>query len=61
MDEARVQQYMALIQQLLACPSGQEGAILQANGALVDEGFVQVALALLQVAQQPPHKLSTGG
>ncbi|MBD2425575.1 CHAT domain-containing protein [Phormidium sp. FACHB-1136] len=52
MDEARVQQYMALIQELLECPSGQEGAILQANGALVDEGFVQVAMAIAQQAAQ---------
>ncbi|MFE4105562.1 hypothetical protein ACFVKH_04685, partial [Almyronema epifaneia S1] len=42
MDEQRVQAYVALIEQLLSCPQGQEGEILQANAALVDAGLLAV-------------------
>jgi len=52
MDEARVQAYVELIQKLLECPVGEEGAILNQHSDLVDEGFVQVALALAQQAAQ---------
>jgi hypothetical protein len=40
MDEQRVQAYLSLIQQLLACPSGEENQILNQSIELVDEGFV---------------------
>ncbi|AFY79937.1 CHAT domain-containing protein [Oscillatoria acuminata] len=42
MDEQRVQAYLALIQELLECPSGEEPQILSQSSELVDEGFVQV-------------------
>jgi hypothetical protein len=42
MDENRVQVYVALIEQLLGCPPGKEGALLQANAALVDAGLLVV-------------------
>jgi len=42
MDEQRRQDYLNLIQQLLDCPNGQEGEILQANSDLIDEGLIAV-------------------
>ena len=40
MDEQRIQEYWDLIQKLLACASGQEAEILQANHHLIDEDLV---------------------
>jgi len=54
-DEQRVQAYLSLIQELLACPSGEETQILNRHLELLDEGFVQVcewAAAQLQEAGQ---------
>jgi len=42
MDEQRIAAYLNLIQQLLKCPNGEEGDILNANRELVDADFVQV-------------------
>ncbi|WP_013320659.1 CHAT domain-containing tetratricopeptide repeat protein [Gloeothece verrucosa] len=42
MDEARLQAYVNLIEQLLNCPQGDEPKILQANEELLDEGLLQV-------------------
>ncbi|WP_159784192.1 tetratricopeptide repeat protein [Sodalinema gerasimenkoae] len=42
MDEQRIEAYLELIQALLSCPEGQEGAVLQDNAELVDAGLVQV-------------------
>jgi hypothetical protein len=42
MNEQRLQAYLTLIQQLLNCPNGEEGNILQANSELVDGGLVEV-------------------
>ncbi|WP_041229573.1 hypothetical protein [Rippkaea orientalis] len=42
MDEARIQAYVSLIEQLLSCPDGEEPNILQANEALIDNGLLQV-------------------
>ena len=36
MDEQRFQAYVALIEQLLNCPQGQEGELLQAHSDLLD-------------------------
>jgi len=44
-----VQAYLNLIQQLLNCPQGEEGKILQANAELVDGGLARV---MEQVAAQ---------
>ncbi|MEB3827388.1 CHAT domain-containing protein [Phormidium sp. CCY1219] len=41
-DEQRVQAYLWLIQELLACPKGEENDVLTRRQYLVDEGFVQV-------------------
>ncbi|MEA5469700.1 hypothetical protein [Spirulina sp. 06S082] len=49
MNEERIQAYLALIQALLSCPSGEEGQVLQDHQALIDEGFL---LVCQQVAQQ---------
>jgi CHAT domain-containing protein/peptidoglycan hydrolase-like protein with peptidoglycan-binding domain len=47
MDEQRMQAYVALIEQLLGCPQGQETALLQAHEELVDAGLLE---AMEQVA-----------
>jgi hypothetical protein len=55
MNEERIAAYLNLIQQLLACPSGEENQILNHHQELVDEGFVQMCeqkAAQLQEAGQ---------
>ena len=52
MDERRVQAYLDLIQQLLACPSGAEPGILQANRELLDQEFVWMVLAVAAQASE---------
>ncbi|ACK72507.1 Tetratricopeptide domain protein [Gloeothece citriformis PCC 7424] len=42
MDEARLQAYFNLIEQLLNCPQGDESNILQANEELLDRELLQV-------------------
>ncbi|MEA5421551.1 CHAT domain-containing protein [Spirulina sp. CCNP1310] len=42
MDEQRMGAYLALIQELLNCPSGEENDVLNRHQELLDEGFVQV-------------------
>jgi hypothetical protein len=43
MDEARLQAYINLIEQLLACADGEElNNVLQANQELIDPKFLQV-------------------
>ena len=42
MDEQRIQAYVELIQQLLGCAQGEEGALLEMNAELVDAGLVDV-------------------
>ena len=45
MNEERIAAYLNLIQELLACPSGEENQILNQSSELLDEGFVMVVLA----------------
>jgi len=52
MDEQRVQAYLSLIQELLACPGGEEPQILNGHLELVDEGFVQVCELLAAQLQE---------
>ncbi|HEY9817105.1 MAG TPA: CHAT domain-containing protein, partial [Candidatus Obscuribacterales bacterium] len=47
MDEQRSQAYLTLIEQLLGCPQGQEGELLQAHSDLLDAGLLA---AMEQVA-----------
>ncbi|RFP59880.1 MAG: tetratricopeptide repeat-containing protein, partial [Limnothrix sp. CACIAM 69d] len=42
MDEQRLEAYLQLIQQLLACPAGEETSVLQGQAELVDAGLVEV-------------------
>ena len=42
MDEQRFQAYVALIEQLLNCPQGQEGELLQTHSDLLDAGLLAV-------------------
>ncbi|WP_199246555.1 tetratricopeptide repeat protein [[Phormidium] sp. ETS-05] len=50
MDEQRFQQYLQLIEALLACPSGEEPQILAAHTELLDGEFVQVVAAVAEQA-----------
>jgi hypothetical protein len=49
MNQQRLQSYITLIQQLLACPSGEEWILLRQNEALVTPELVQI---MEQVATQ---------
>ncbi|GCL45048.1 tetratricopeptide repeat protein [Microcystis aeruginosa] len=48
MNEQRTQTYLNLINQLLSCNDGDEPRILQENRELLDEGLVQVMVAVAQ-------------
>jgi len=48
MNEQRTQTYLNLIYQLLSCNDGDEPRILQENRELLDEGLVQVMVAVAQ-------------
>jgi CHAT domain-containing protein len=48
MNEQRTQAYLNLINQLLSCNDGDEPRILQENRELLDEGLVQVMVAVAQ-------------
>ena len=52
MNEEQIQAYMQLIQALLACPNGEENAVLQANGELVDQGLVIVMRQYAEYVRQ---------
>lgn len=49
----RQDRYFALIDQLLACPSGEEPQVLSAEPDLLDAGLVK---ALMQVASRLAHQ-----
>jgi tetratricopeptide (TPR) repeat protein len=48
MNEQRTQAYLNLVNQLLSCNEGDEPRILQENQELLDEGLVQVMVAVAQ-------------
>ncbi|TRU31537.1 MAG: hypothetical protein EWV50_05180 [Microcystis aeruginosa Ma_MB_F_20061100_S20] len=48
MNEQRTQAYLNLINQLLSCNDGDEPRILRENQELLDEGLVQVMVAVAQ-------------
>ncbi|WP_149978195.1 CHAT domain-containing protein [Microcystis aeruginosa] len=48
MNEQRTQAYLNLINQLLSCNDGDEPRILQENQELLDQGLVQVMVAVVQ-------------
>ncbi|MFM6479794.1 MAG: CHAT domain-containing protein [Microcystis panniformis] len=48
MNEQRTQAYLNLINQLLSCNDGDEPRIVQENRELLDEGLVQVMVAVAQ-------------
>ncbi|MGD1873188.1 MAG: hypothetical protein ACFB02_09075 [Mastigocoleus sp.] len=53
MDEQRLRAYLALIQELLRCPSGEESKILKENADLVDADFIKVVdQVAIQAADQ---------
>ncbi|MBD1843761.1 hypothetical protein H6F89_10175 [Cyanobacteria bacterium FACHB-63] len=58
MTESRQTQYLELIQQLLACPNGQEPEVLDAQADLLDAGFVQT---LVQVSTMMAHENNPDG
>ncbi len=48
MNEQRTQAYLNLINQLLSCNNGDEPRILQENRELLDEGLIEVMIAVAQ-------------
>ncbi|NJO66089.1 MAG: hypothetical protein HC832_00195 [Leptolyngbyaceae cyanobacterium RM1_405_57] len=42
MDKQQLQAYVGLIEQLLSCPQGQEGEVLEAKAELVNAEFLEV-------------------
>ena len=48
MNEQRARAYLNLINRLLSCNDGDEPRILQENRELLDEGLVQVMVAVAQ-------------
>ena len=57
MDERRLREYIALIKELLKCPSGEEFVVLKANTQLVDEDLIMV---MEQIAIKAEEQGSTG-
>lgn len=51
--DAKQERYFALIDELLACPNGEEPAVLNAQPDLLDAGFVK---ALMQTASYFAHQ-----
>jgi tetratricopeptide (TPR) repeat protein len=49
MNEQRRDAYLTLINALLACPSGEEGKILQDNAELVDAGLLETMVRVVLV------------
>lgn len=56
--ESRQDRYIDLIQQLLACPNGQEPEVLDTHSELLDAGFVQT---LVQVSTMMAHENNPDG
>ncbi|MFM6005102.1 MAG: tetratricopeptide repeat protein, partial [Sphaerospermopsis kisseleviana] len=52
MNEARIHQYLELIQKLLSCPDGEEPEILQAHQELLDQVFLRTMTAVSQQLQK---------
>jgi hypothetical protein len=48
MNEQRTRAYLNLVNQLLSCNDGNEPRILQKNQELVDQGLVEVMVAVAQ-------------
>jgi hypothetical protein len=46
MDEQRTQAYLNLINQLLSCNNGDEPRILQENQELLDQGLIEIMVAV---------------
>lgn len=58
LTEQRQEQYLKLIEQLLACPNGQEPDVLDAQPDLIDEGLVQT---LIKVGTMMAHQENPEG
>jgi hypothetical protein len=56
--ESRQEQYLQLIEQLLACPNGQEPEVLDAHPTLLDAGLVQT---LVRVGTMMAHQENQAG
>ncbi|MEY2978099.1 MAG: hypothetical protein RLZZ435_2238 [Cyanobacteriota bacterium] len=52
MDEDRLKAYVSVIEQLLACPQGQEMALLQRHPDLLDQEFLTVMGQVAQMLRQ---------
>jgi hypothetical protein len=51
--DTRQDRYFALVDRLLACPSGEEPQVLDSEPDLLDAGFIKV---LMQVASHLAHQ-----
>jgi len=52
MEPSRQQAYLALIQQLLQCPSGEEPALLEAHRELLDSEFLAMCEQVAQMLEE---------
>ena len=52
MDEKLYQQYLNIINQLLTCNEGDEPGILEENQELLDQGLIEVMIAVAQQLEQ---------
>ncbi len=58
LTDSRQERYLDLIQQLLACPNGQEPVVLDAQPDLIDAGLVQT---LVRVGTMMAHQENQDG
>lgn len=58
LTDPRQERYLDLIQQLLACPNGQEPTVLDAQPDLIDAGLVQT---LVKVGTMMAHQENQDG
>ena len=56
MDEARLQAYVNLIEQLLTCADDEELNILQANQELLDQELIKIMIAVAQQYEEAQNE-----
>ncbi len=59
MNEQRTQAYLTLINQLLSCNQGDEPRILQENQELLDQGLIEVMIAVAQQFEEAGRENET--
>jgi hypothetical protein len=56
MEPSRQQVYLALIEQLLQCPTGEESAVLESHRELLDAGFLAMGEHVAQMLEQQKNQ-----